>query len=274
MADTTEVAPDQLKEAKLVKEGEQYFYTHGDIKFPMNFDKLADAMEQMDKQVGPEVHRQLALQMGLPVEPFSDKHLKPVLVGGVQIVWHRAHGQTEDDLSIILKKQQGRVNRYLKDLEELKKKPPLTPKNSSKLKDALPGRTGGGTKGSGTRSAQGQAYQLNPAVEATWGKFDKQKGFIVRAFKTAGGTATAAQLVELIKALPEGQQMTASQPIERVVAFYLAEWKRNGLVLVAGEPGPPAQEAPKQEAPKQEAPKVDTSKLDTSKKKEGGKRKH
>lgn len=277
--------------ASIVKEDETTYYIHGEAKITINPDKLAEAMDMIDKS-GPDNYRKHAIAIGLPVDPFSPKLLRPVLMGDFQIVWHRWKGQPEEALVQIKEKQAGRVKHYLTELQELKDKPQSVPKAAG-IKDVVRGGHGGG--GGGKRAGTGQAYSFDPAKKDIWGKFDKQKGIIVKAFETAGGTVTAAKLVELINLLPEGQRMTTNQPVERVVAFYLAEWKRNGLVITSDAPAPAAATggAPsagtevKTEPVVQEPPaavphgagagavddkKPDTSKLDTTKKKNGKKK--
>lgn len=276
----------------------QTYYRHGEAKIAINPDKLAEAMDNIDKS-GPDSYRKHALAIGLPVDPFSPKLLRPVLMGDFQIVWHRWKGQPEEALVQIKEKQAGRVKHYLTELQELKNKPQSAPKpgaTGTGIKDAV--RVGRGGGGGGKRAGSGQAYSFDPAKKEIWGKFDKQKGIIVKAFETAGGTATAAKLVELINLLPEGQKMTTNQPVERVVAFYLAEWKRNGLVVTSDAPAsstpapaaatgnapsagtevkvePPPTEPAAKEPPVDEKKPADTSKLDTTtnKGKKNGKKK-
>jgi hypothetical protein len=262
------------------------YYRHGEAKIAINPEKLAEAMDNIDKS-GPDSYRKHAIAIGLPVDPFSPKLLRPVLMGDFQIVWHRWKGQPEEALVQIKEKQAGRVKHYLTELQDLKNKPQAAPKpGSTGIKDAVRGGRGGG--GGGKRAGSGQAYSFDPAKKDIWGKFDKQKGIIVKAFETAGGTATASKLVELINLLPEGQRMTTNQPVERVVAFYLAEWKRNGLVVTSDAPAPAAATgnapsagtevkveppAEKPEPEKAAEPKVDTAKLDPTKGKKNGKKK-
>jgi hypothetical protein len=267
------------------------YYRHGEAKIAINPDKLAEAMDNIDK-AGPDNYRKHALAIGLPVDPFSPKLLRPVLMGDFQIVWHRWKNQPEEALVQIKEKQAGRVKHYLIELQEAKNKPVTAPKTSDGVKDAV--RVGRGGGGGGTkRAGSGSVYRFDPAKKDIWGKFDKQKGIVVKAFETAGGSASAAKLVELINLLPEGQKMTTNQPVERVVSFYLAEWKRNGLVLTSDAPPTetktpdpePVVEKEQEKESVSAAPaghqggavpageKPDTSKLDTSTKKKNGKKK-
>jgi hypothetical protein len=211
-----------------------HYYQMGPVKFEISVEKFSDALQQADN-IGQGPAKEFMQAVGLPVEPWSFKYTRPVLLSFVQVDWHRFKATPEESLTLIVEKLKTRVNHYRDQIAELAKKPPKVEK-AKVVRDAV---RGGSTSGTGAAKVQGQVMRLRPDREDIWGKFTTgQKSVLVAKLKSLGQATSG----DLAKALTEAG-FTATQPVERVTAFYFAEWRRNGLIEAV-------EQAPNGEAPK------------------------
>ena len=253
----TQAAPPAVQVAQIKKTDDGHWYVHGGLSFQIDTEDLGKALQQAD-DMGEGPAKELMSLNGMPVDPWSFRLARPVVLSYVQLVWHRHKGQPEEALARLVDKLKNREEHYQQEVKKLASKPP---KPAKALSDAI---RGGGSRTT-PQHAAGKPYTLRQDRKEVWEKFSSgQKKILIDKMLSHGKPVSSSELAKLL----EADGFKATQPVERVTAFYFGEWRRNGLLEEHVAEPAPAGSAP---APKE--PPADASKLDTTKKNGGSKKK-
>lgn len=250
---TADMQPEPLLKATVVTEHGASYYVQGAIRFQFFKEPdggLSDTLKAL-RQLDEAASRTLTRQSGFEVpDAFKLEHFQSVLAGTVQSFWYL---QVKDAISDNVQHHQNeRIATYSLLLKKYKEDP-------DKFTKKVAAR-----KGSPGQPRASKLYELDHAAAIDPEKFGKQAAVIITCMQKHKVPITVGDLAKLVEAT---KALTTKQPVERVVGFYLAKFKKEGLVYSEGSapqessavkpanPGDPAKPAPSTKNPAQAAKK-------------------
>jgi hypothetical protein len=207
------VEPDKTK---------HHFFVQGAIEIEVFPEDLIRSIDQIDKLPSGR-WTEFAVQNNLPCEPLDRKLLKPPLMGIIQLAWHmQFKGVVSERL---VANQERRLETYRQDLEHLKL---LAASPAQRVARSLNPKP---PKADGSPKTFGYLYRLTTAAAEKWSQYTSQKGLIVAVMVAAGAAGDSGKGItkDAITAALRGK-LNTKQPEERVVGFYLSEWKKEGTI--------------------------------------------
>lgn len=244
-----------VDEAKVELKNGAPFYTQGDVSFPFIKDSLSDTLRGL-YATDLEAFRKLAKSNGFEVhDVLGIEHLKPVVAGCVQNFWYE---KVQNKLPAgVTKNHDNRCNTYWSVLRQAKENPDAFKKKSEATSTKRVGKSPGAPR-SGKLWAvdEGTAASYEngkPAVDCLKG----QPQLVITCMQGIKGPASLKQITE---AVVKTGKLATRQPAERVVAFYLNQFRHHGLIYEAAGSAPTTHAAePAAEAPTGEEKKGDGS---------------
>ncbi len=237
------------EDMKVVKETEnesvRFFAVQGEIKIEVFYEKanpnagLMKSIDQVDKlPIG--YFTNLMSYNSLPCDPLDRTLMRPVIMGMIQLAWHKAFKGAPTPK--LIDNQQNRVNTYLRDLEHLK----LTQQNpGQRAATARAPRAPKTPKDPNAASLGGHLRRLKAEAMTKWVEFTGQKGVIIAAMMAAGAFGPDGPGIssEVLATACRGKFNTR-QTEERIVGFYFAEWARQEIVEEPPKELPAVKEVP------------------------------
>jgi hypothetical protein len=198
-----------------IKEDQGIFYFHqGNVRFPMDPDRSVGVVKSV--QVLDKLNRGTWLALAqlnhLSVNPFNEDMLKPLLMGIVQLAWHRRFKAGDKTIEKLEQNQAQRVAKYNQDIQTIKDKPekaPKAPKDPNAPKSAR----------------VSQEYCTIKGAELS--KYGGQLRLILDAMRELAKPVAVSEVVAKIK-----DQLKTKQPPERVVGYYFSEGQKLGIIRV------------------------------------------
>lgn len=204
-----------------------HLFTQAAVEIEVFPDDVIKSIEQIDKlPVGKWT--EFAIQNDLPCEPLDRKLLKGPLMGIIQLAWHQHFKGTVSER--LLANQERRVATYREDLEHVKLSAATPEQRQQRARQT-------GSAVSPRIPAIGLRYRLKDETMVTWSQYRSQKGLIVSVMIAAGATETGGKVItkDQVVAALRGK-LNTRQPEERVVGFYMSEWKKNNIVEQVDDP--------------------------------------
>jgi hypothetical protein len=200
-----------------------HLFVQGAIEIEIFPEDLIRSIDQIDKLPSGR-WTEFAVQNNLPCEPLDRKLLKPPLMGIIQLAWHRQFKGVVSER--LVANQERRLETYRQDLEHLKL---LAASPAQRVARALKPKPEGKT--STAPKTFGYLYRLTTAAAEKWSQYTSQKGLIVAVMVAAGAAGDTGKGItkDAVIAALRGK-LNTKQPEERVVGFYMSEWKKEGIV--------------------------------------------
>ena len=101
-----------------------------------------------------------------------------------------------------------------------------------------PAKKAAAPKGNPTGERKSSLFRLLNESKAAWSIFTAQKAVVIEAMVKAGAVGKkAVGVTSAALAASIGKKLTTTQPVERVVGFYMSQWQKDGIVekLAAAE---------------------------------------
>jgi hypothetical protein len=197
----------------------RYNYIQGDVVVEVDEKSILRTIDALDR-CNAATWIAFAVNNDLPADPFNKKLLKPPLMGILQNAWYVKFNPDGIPEKCIVN-QKARCRQYMLDLEKVRS-------GVGAEAEALRDRPKG--------SHKAMSYVLSEDARKIWQSFGGQKKLMVDAFvkmkaiSPSTNGATAKVLTDSIKHLLE-----TKQPPERVVAFYINDWKTKKLIIEVGK---------------------------------------
>ncbi len=217
-----------MDQPKIIREGSAYNFVYGDVKFPVDKESLSNSVNLVDS-LNAAVKVQILLNAGLPADPYNEKLSKPVIMGIIQNIWYETFEDSVPETCI--RNHERRIVKYKKDIETLRANPEAASEKPGRARR----ESSGGNNGTGrTRSSGVQLYRLTAAGREA--KLKGQQGVIQEFLKQDAFKSNGAQASVIASGIDQQiQSAGAKQPTERVVAFYMNDWRKRNLLEVVGE---------------------------------------
>lgn len=207
-----------------------HLFTQGAVEIEVFPDDVIKSIDQIDKlPVGK--WSEFAIQNNLPCEPLDRKLLKGPLMGIIQLAWHQHFkGSVSEKL---IANQERRIATYKEDLEHVKLVAASPQQRAARAKNPNT------NTGVANAAAIGALFRLKDETTVTWSQYKSQKGLIVAVMISANATEAGGKAItkDQIVAALRGK-LNTRQPEERVVGYYMSEWKKEGIVEQVGEAVP------------------------------------
>lgn len=110
--------------------------------------------------------------------------------------------------------------------------------SAKKTAAVKPAKKAAAPKGNPTGERKSSLFRLLNESKAAWSAFTAQKAVVIEAMVKAGAVGKkAVGVTSAALAASIGKKLTTTQPVERVVGFYMSQWQKDGIVekLAAAE---------------------------------------
>ncbi len=202
-----------MEPIQIIEKGGLFYFHQGDVEFEIYKESVTRTVGQLDR-MNHQVWQQLATVNGLPVYPFDETRLKPLLMRIVQLAWVERWDSGAAYLQKMKDRQTAAIEQYNAWIIQAKEE------------ETKPKATKEGKVRQGSRQ-----YALAPDLDPT--KYKGQFRLIVNAMAELGH-ATAAEIAQKIS-----PQLQTKQPAERVVGYYMNQGQKNGTIVEANGNEPP-----------------------------------
>lgn len=213
-----------------VEEGqpERFEFQCGPVHFPASADPINGAVDMVNElnKMGENAFTSIANSCGIPFQLDKLDKLRPLIMGIVQNAWHitlkgavpermmTRHVDRIKAYTELMGKVQEATKTRVEKAKVTKASKPRPEKKEKPAKVAAP--------------KEPKKYQLveTKATKDKWFAFTKQKKVIIDAMQKFPDGATPEQIVSKCKGKFEGSK----QSEEKIVGFYIGDFKRAGII--------------------------------------------